>query len=121
MDGTIGGVSISSFGFKVLDVKNELSMPGFKQILAEHDFTPDMRILSEKDITVRLFGKFTNQLELGFNVQNLLSHIKSEVRLQWTFPTHSFDELCVIKKGISSKIHGRVAVELTITLTVTAL
>ena len=121
MDGTIGGVSISSFGFKVLDIKNELSLPGFKQILAEHDFTPDMRILSEKDITVRLFGKFNSPASMGFAVQNLLNHIKSEVRLQWTFPTHSIDELCVVKKGISSKIHGRVAVELSITLTVTAL
>jgi len=120
MEASVGGTSLSTFGLKLLKVEGDLDMPKFKQILENHEFTEDLLKLDEKTVRVRLFGKYASQQEIGLNVANFMNHVKSEVRHRWKFPTYSFDELCVVKDGISSTIHGRIAVELLFTLTVTA-
>jgi hypothetical protein len=116
---TIGGVALSAFGLRLSRVDGELDMPKFKQVLEEHDYPSNLIVLDEKTVSVCLFGKYGSRSELGSSVAGFMAKVRSEVKQRWTFSSHGFDRVCVVKNAIRTVIYGGIAVEIYVTLTIT--
>ena len=115
----IGGVELSDYGLRLARVDGNMDMPGFKDIIDEHDFESNLLVLDEKNVKIKLIGFYANHTAIGTAMNNFKTKIQSTIKQIWEFTNHGFSETCVVKNAVIAPYAG-LAVEIDLTLTITA-
>lgn len=116
----IGGTELGTYGLRLSHLDGNLDLPAFKQILEEHDYESNLLILDEKNIQISLIGFFGSKTALGTAITAFQTKVKSAVKQVWEFTNHGFSETCVVKSGMKVTPYPGFAVEIILTLTITA-
>ena len=114
---SIGGIALSTYGLRLMKLDNHLSLPPYKRILTQHSNEENLRVLDEKEFTVKLFGEYQSKMLLGQKIESFKTKVKSSLVLSWDFPDHGFIKNCVAKNGAQITVYGTYA-EVVIKLTV---
>lgn len=116
----IGNTELSTYGLRLARIDGHLDMPPYKNILTEHDMSVKMRVSQERTVRVRLIGVYSSPATLGSNIELFKTKVRSAPKQTWYFGNHDFSQPCVVADVMSVSVYARRAVEINLTLIVTA-
>ena len=106
---TIAGNDISTYGLRLLEAKGFNNLPKRKKILKEPGFEAKDIQHENYQVSVQLFGKYTDRATLATNIDNLKAQLEFGYQ-QFGFPSHgeTLGGQCI--SGVSVKVIKNVAV-----------
>lgn len=113
----IGGVNLSTYKLKLAEFQDNIQLPSFKRIVDVHKMEDDVKFLEAQKVKVKLIGIYDSRSDLGSNLDNFESKIRSALKQEWEFGAHSFKKDCVVADGTTTQIFG-IGLEITLTLIV---
>lgn len=114
----VDGINISTYGLRLVTVKDHLSSPARKKILQSPAMTLNDIKMEERQFTVVLFGEFASRSQVAGAVILMYALFTPVAIHIVSIPEHGIGESVVCKEGIKVETYGA-AVTLTIKMTVT--
>lgn len=116
---TVDGVNIlTTYGLKLVTVKDHLSSPARKKILQTPAMTANDIKMDERQFTVVLFGEYTTKAQVALAIYGIKTLFEAVHIHIVSIPAHGIGKSVVCKEGIKVEPYGT-AVLLTIKMTVT--